>query len=643
MDTGVKFSTWGHWSEEDSKPANSKFQFVFGGNRKLKAFMGWDGIVVLDDSVDIIDMCREYMLRVKNASCGQCFPCRLGSDEMSAILQRICDGFGREGDIERLKELAHVMKDTSKCGIGETTPRPLLDALNHYRDRFEAAISKRQRHFQGSYLYKITAPCTDACPSSLDIPGYIENIRLGHYDKSLEVVRNDCPLPGTIGRVCVRPCESQCRRALVDEAIAIKTLKRFVSDYEIAHQQEPRFPLPRKKQGRVAIIGAGPAGLSCAFYLGRLGFQSTIFEALPEPGGMAAVGIPDYRLPRELLRHEVSLIEKTGAEIRYNTRVGRDITVEQIKNEGYRAIFVGIGAHEPSKMRCEGEDAGYEGFMTGVEYLRRIALGEKPLSGKNAVVVGGGNVAMDCVRSSLRLGFEEVNLVYRRTMSEMPADPVEIEEAQEEGVIFNFQIQPVRILAENGKVRALECLRMQMGEPDASGRRRPEPVKDSNFEIECEAIIPAIGQTCNVDLVLPEERGIELTRWKTIEVDDYTFRTGQQRIFGGGDCATGPASLIEALNAGKKGAKYINQFLDQNTCYSEDDDHMEKLLSLMKVYHPKEKIPFRGFEKRARQKALDPEQRIKSFDEVEAGLTEPQAIREASRCLRCYRIGLAAL
>ncbi|MCF8106444.1 MAG: FAD-dependent oxidoreductase [Desulfohalobiaceae bacterium] len=643
MDTGVKFSTWGHWSEEDSKPAHSQFQFVFGGNRKLKAFMGWDGIVVLDDSVDIIDMCREYMLRVKNASCGQCFPCRLGSDEMSAILQRICDGYGRDGDIERLKELAHVMKDTSKCGIGETTPRPLLDALNHYRDLFESAIAEGKRRFQGSYLYKITAPCTEACPSHLDIPGYIENIRLGYYDKSLEVVRNDCPLPGTIGRVCVRPCESQCRRALVDEAIAIKTLKRFAADYEIAHQQEPRFTLPPKKQGRVAVIGAGPAGLSCAFYLGRLGYQSTIFEALPEPGGMAAVGIPDYRLPRQLLRHEVELIEKTGAEIRYNTRVGQDISVEQIKNEGYRAIFVGVGAHEPSSMRCEGEEAGYEGFMTGVEYLRRIALGEKPLSGKKAVVVGGGNVAMDCVRSSLRLGFKEVNLVYRRTLSEMPADQVEIEEAQEEGVIFNFQIQPVRILAENGKVRALECLRMQMGQPDASGRRRPEPIKDSNFEIECEAIIPAIGQTCSVDLVLPEERGIELTRWKTIEVDDYTFRTGQQRIFGGGDCATGPASLIEALNAGKKAAKYINQFLDQNTCYSEDDDHMEKLLSLMKVYHPNEKVPFRGFEKRARQKALDPDLRIKSFDEVEAGLTEPQAIREASRCLRCYRIGLAAL
>ncbi len=643
MDTGVLFSTWGHWSGESAKPQHSQFQFVFGGNRKLKAFMGWDGIIVLDTSVDIIDMCREYMLRAKNESCGQCFPCRLGTEEMSRILQRICDGFGKQGDIERLKDLAYLMKDSSKCGIGETTPRPLLDALQHYRDRFESAIADKQRRFQGNYLYKITAPCTDACPSHLDIPKYVENIRLGRLEESLAVIRENCPLPGTIGRVCVRPCEFHCRRTLMDEAISIKSLKRFVADQEIAQQAEPTFSPPPRKQGRVAIIGAGPAGLSCAFYLGRLGYQSTIFEALPEPGGMAAVGIPDYRLPRELLRREVEMVEKMGAEIRYNVRVGQDITLEQIKDEGYRAVFVGVGAHEPSKMRCEGEDAGYEGFMTGVEYLRRIAFGQKPLQGKKAVVVGGGNVAMDCVRSSLRLGFDEVNLVYRRTMSEMPADPVEIEEAQEEGVTFNFQIQPVRIVAENGKVRALECLRMQMGEPDASGRRRPEPINGSNFEIECEAMIPAIGQTCSVDLVLPDERGIELTRWKTIEVDEYTFRTGQLRVFGGGDCATGPATLIEALNAGKKGAKYINQFLDQSTCYSEDDDHMEKLIARMQVYNSDEKLPYHGFEKRARQQALDPARRIKSFAEVDSGLTRPQAVKEASRCLRCYRIALAAL
>ena len=643
MDTDGLFSTWGHWDGGSAKPVQSQFQFVFGGNRKLKAFMGWNGIIVLDDSVDIIDMCREYMLRAGNESCGQCFPCRLGTEEICRILQRICDGFGKDGDLERLKDLAYLIMNSSKCGIGETTPRPLLDALTHYRERFESAITSKQRRFQGNYLYKVTAPCTDACPSHLDIPKYVENIRLGHFQESLEVIRNNCPLPGTIGRVCVRPCEFHCRRSLMDEAISIKSLKRFAADYELEHHPEPEVTRPPRKQGRVAVIGAGPAGLSCAYYLGRLGYQSTIFEALPEPGGMAAVGIPDYRLPRELLRREVSLVEKMGAEIRYNTRVGQDITLEQIKDEGYRAVFVGVGAHEPSKMRCEGEDAGYEGFMTGVEYLRRIAFGEKPLQGKKAVVVGGGNVAMDCVRSSLRLGFEEVNLVYRRTMSEMPADHVEIEEAQEEGVIFNFQIQPVRIVAENGKVRALECLRMQMGEPDASGRRRPEPIKGSNFEIECEAMIPAIGQTCSVDLVLPEERGIELTRWKTIEVDEYTFGTGQRRVFGGGDCATGPATLIEALNAGKKAAKYINQYLDQNTCYSEDDDHMEKLISRMQVYYPDEKLPSTGYEKRRRPKALDPAERIRNFEEVESGLNAIEAVKEASRCLRCYRIALAAI
>ena len=340
MDTGVLFSTWGHWSGESAKPLHSQFQFVFGGNRRLKAFMGWDGIIVLDESVDIIDMCREYMLRAKNESCGQCFPCRLGTEEICRILQRICDGFGKAGDIERLKDLAYLMKDSSKCGIGETTPRPLLDALHEYRDRFASAIQEKQRRFQGNYLFKVTAPCTDACPSRLDIPKYVENIRLGRFEESLAVIRENCPMPGTIGRVCVRPCEFHCRRSLVDESIAIKPLKRFVADHEIQQQSEPDITLPPRKQGRVAIIGAGPAGLSCAYYLGRMGYQSTIFEALPEPGGMAAVGIPDYRLPRDLLRREVSLVEKMGAEIRYNVRVGQDITLEQIKDEGYRAVFV---------------------------------------------------------------------------------------------------------------------------------------------------------------------------------------------------------------------------------------------------------------------------------------------------------------
>jgi len=640
MDQSVTFSNWGDWSSGAHTPSLPQ---ELGRGKKLRAFMGWDGIVLKDGSVNLIDMCREYMNRAKQESCGQCFPCRLGTEEMSDILERICQGQGTLNDLDRLEELAHLVKDTSKCGIGETAPRPIIDALKHFRDLFVQTVESGRAIPKGSYVARVTAPCMDACPSHVDIPRYVEKIRLGQFKEALEVVRQDCPLPGTIGRVCVRPCEFNCRRTKLDEPIAIKALKRFVADHEVVNELPPEFEPAEPKKDRVAIIGAGPAGLSCAIYLGLLGYKSTIFESLPEPGGMAAVGIPDYRLPRKTLRYEASLAEKLGAEIRYNVTMGVDITRQDLNREGFRAIFVGAGAPESSKMRCEGEDAGYQCFMTGVEFLRLIAQGKKPLEGEKMVVIGGGNVAMDCVRSALRTGFTDVNLVYRRTEKEMPADPVEIKEAKEEGVQFHYLIQPVRIHDDNGKVSGLECVRMELGEPDASGRRRPVAVDGSNFVLECDAIIPAIGQTCVVDCVLPDEEGIELTRWKTLVVDELTYQSKDPHIFGGGDCITGPDTLIRALAAGKNAARHIAEYLQKGFCQASPEECMDQLFSRLKVFYPMEKTGARGFDKRARQKALEPEDRIQSFEEVEAGFRKAEALHEASRCLRCYRIGLAAV
>jgi formate dehydrogenase beta subunit len=565
---------------------------------------------------------------------------------MADILERICNGQGQPGDIEQLSDLAQLVKNTAKCGIGETGPRPLLDALSFYRNEFEQAIAQKSPIESGDYQFLVTAPCTNACPSHLDIPAYVEKIRLGQYKEALDVVRNDCPLPATIGRVCVRPCEMNCRRTKLDEPIAIKALKRFVADYE-QERHPDAAPSQVESQGEhkgpIAIVGAGPAGLSCAYYLAQQGYSCQIYESLPEPGGMAAVGIPDYRLPRKVLRKEVEYIQKLGVTITYNTSIGQDITIKELRQKGFQAVFVGAGAPESSKMRCEGEDAGYQCFMTGVEFLRLIAQGQKPLEGKKIVVIGGGNVAMDCVRSARRLGFEDVNLVYRRTIKEMPADPVEIKEAKEEGIQFHYQVQPVKILAQEGKVTGLECIRMELGEPDDSGRRRPEPVEGSNFVLECDAIIPAIGQTCVVDCVLPDEQGVELTRWKTLVVDPVTRQSAETDIFGGGDCITGPATLIAALAAGKKGAKYIDQFLQTGQCSPDFHDDMENYIQNLGVFYPFEKMPFKGQDKRARQPALDPEKRITHFGEVEAGFDEGQALLEASRCLRCYRIAMAVV
>ena len=644
MDMGsVIFSTWGDWHSSGGHVEPEGLPKAFGQDGPLKAFMGWGGVFVRDASVNLVDMARAYMEAAKKESCGQCFPCRLGTEQLCALLARICQGEGAEEDVDRLEHLARYVMESARCNIGQTAPRPLLDLLSYRREDFLSVIESGEPVPEGRYAVRVTAPCTNACPSHLDIPGYVEKIRFGRTDDSLGIVLRDCPLPGTIGRVCVRPCESNCRRALLDEPISIKYLKRFAADEERAAGNAPAEKAAAEKKEKVAIIGAGPAGLSCAYYLGLRGYKATIFESLPEPGGMAAVGIPDYRLPRPVLRGEVARMERLGAEIRYNVNVGRDISLADLTKQGYKAVFIGVGAPESSEMRCEGEDAGYQCFMTGVEFLRRVAFGERPIEGKKILVIGGGNVAMDCVRSALRLGFTDVNLVYRRTEAEMPADPSEVQEAREEGVKIHFLLAPVRIHAKEGKVTGLECQKMELGEPDESGRRRPVPIEGSNFIIETDAIVPAIGQICVVDCVLPEKTQAEMTRYKTLVVDEMTFQSGEPHIFGGGDCITGPATLIGALAAGKKAAAHIAQYLETGKCQPSETDWMEKTFETLGVYDEGEKMPFPGHTRCAHPPVLDPEVRIQSFDEVEATLSPSQAVHEAERCLRCYRIGMVAV
>jgi formate dehydrogenase beta subunit len=636
------FSTWGCWTPGGLQTPTDNLPSAFAKDRPLRAFMGWDGLFVHDETVNLVDMARAYMLRAREESCGQCFPCRLGTEEMSAILEGICAGKGHPDDPGRLERLARMVVETARCDIGQTAPRPLLDLLKHRRGDFLEIIESKTPVPPGRYVSQVTAPCTNACPSHLDIPDYVERIRLGQWDRSLAAIRKDCCLPGVVGRVCVRPCENNCRRQRVDEGIAIRALKRVAADMELSKGVAPPLQPGPARDKKVAIIGAGPAGLSCAFYLGLAGYKSTIFEVLGEPGGMAAVGIPDYRLPREILRGEALQVEQLGCEIRYGVNVGVDITLEDLKLQGYEAIFVGVGAPEAAKMRCEGENAGYRCFMTGVEFLRRVADGENPIEGKKLLVIGGGNVAMDCVRSALRLGFTDVNLVYRRTRAEMPADPLEVKEALEEGVKFHYLVAPIRIIAENDKVTGLECQKIKLGEPDASGRRRPVVVEGSNFVIECDAIVPAIGQTCVVDCVLPPEE-VEMTKWKTLITDDITRRTNQPQVFSGGDCVTGPATLIAALAAGKNAARFIGQHLASGKSEPEESDHMERLIAQLGVFYFKEKFPYSDNTKKLHPPVMSPEERVKSFDEVEGKASPALAVKEAARCLRCYRIAMAAI
>ncbi len=643
----VLFSSWeGKLVDNRGKPKDDwddapvKLPPSFKGE-EIKAFMGWDGIILIEDE-NVVDMCRAYMEAVQRESCGKCIPCRVGTKVILECLERICEGRGEEKDIELIENLSKVIMEAAKCGIGQTGPKPILDAVTYFRGDFEKAIKEKKRIERKNYKISVTAPCMDACPSSLDIPRYIEAIYEGRFEDSLEIIRERTCLPGILGRVCVNPCEENCRRALVDGPLAIRWLKRFVFDYEMHLGRFPKIKTAEKKPDKVAIIGAGPAGLSCAFYLAKKGYQVTIFERHPQPGGMALYGIPDYRLPREIIFREVSIIESLGVEIKYNVKVGEDITIKDMFDQGYKAVFIGVGAQGSAKMGIEGEDAGYKGFIPGVRYLYEINNGRDPYpEGKRVVVVGGGNVAMDCVRSSFRIGKEDVHLVYRRTRAEMPANKVEIEEAEEEGVEFHFLCNPTKIIAENGKVVAVELIRMELGEPDETGRRRPIPVPGSEFILETDIVVPAIGQAILVDFLKGFE-GVKAGRGNRIVVDPYTFETDVKGVFAAGDCVTGPNVLVRAAGAGRRAAEKIDQYLRGIGPVPTDEDRFDYIFGELGVFKKDEKVSVPPTKPRRKMEILPPEVRKYVFDEIEQGYKPMDAIEEASRCLRCYRIGLVS-
>ncbi len=629
-------------AKDRKAPGNVKLPSEFRPGERIKAFMGWDGVILCDDDVDIVDMCSQYTETVQKESCGKCFPCRVGTRIVGDWLKRIASGEGKAEYPEKIRELAVQIRDGSKCSIGQTGLVPVIHALDHFPEAFASAIAQGIKSKEGRYRFAVTAPCVSACPSSLDIPGYVERIGEQRFSDSLAAIRQSICMAGTLGRVCIRPCESNCRRANIDEPISIKYLKRFVADYEIEKSRHPEITAGGKGEKKVAVIGAGPAGLSCAYFLALKGHRATIFEKLPEPGGMAAVGIPDYRLPRNILRREVDFVREAGVEIRYGVEVGKDITFADIR-KNHDAVFIGVGAQGSSPMGVDGEDAGYRGFIPGVQYLLDINMGKDPYpEGKKVVVVGGGNVAIDCVRSSFRIGKKDVNLVYRRSKKEMPADPVEIRDAEEEDVKFHYLCNPTKIIEKDGKVTAVECIRMELGEPDQSGRRRPVPVAGSEFIIETDILIPAIGQKVDLSF-LKESDGINLTRWNTVDSDGETFAASQEGVFSCGDCVTGPDVLVRAAGNGKRTAEKIDLFLRGGKVEASVDEKFKILFSTIGVYNKNERLGVIGGMKQAHLPMLEPQERKWTFQEVEQGFRTNEAIGEAERCLRCYRIGMIAI
>ena len=402
--------------------------------------------------------------------------------------------------------------------------------------------------------------CQRTCPVNLDIRGYIGLIADGRFEEALALIKEALPFPSICGHVCPHPCEEMCNRGKVDYPLSIRDLKRFVADREIYDHTrvKPIAVRPEGKGKMVAVIGSGPAGLTCAHDLAVLGYGVTVFEALPRAGGMLAVGIPDYRLPRDILEKEIGGVTALGVEIKYNMSVGRDITIEDIFSQGYKAIFIAVGAHKSLEMRVSGEDA--KGVVAGVTFLRDLNLGNPVEMGKKVAVIGGGNVAIDSARCALRLGAGEVTILYRRSRREMPASDEEVKAALEEGIQIEFLVAPLEVLSSQGKVTGIRCVRMELGKPDASGRRRPIQVEGSEFVMEIDTIIPAIGQAIDTSF-FEQGSGIELTKRGTIRVSPDNLQTDISGVFAGGDCQTGPWIAVGAIAAGKKAAHSIDEYL----------------------------------------------------------------------------------
>ena len=520
--------------------------------------------------------------------------------------------------------------DISKCtSCGECIKVCPVDLPNEYDEGLsvkKAAYKKYAQAIPGAFAIQKTdpAPCRLTCPAGQNVQGYVQMVKAGKYKEALKIIMEDHPFPGVLGRICPHECEDACRRCDVDEPIAIRDLKRLAADQFDPREIEIDCLPPRKE--RVAIIGSGPSGLSAAYHLARKGVLSTVFEALPEAGGMLRVGIPAHRLPRDILDREIEVITNLGVKIKTHTPLGEDLTLDDLLNDGYQAVYLALGAHKGIELGIPGEKAG--GVRQGVDFLREVNLTGKADIGKKVAIIGGGNVAIDVSRSAVRLGAKEVHIIYRRTRAEMPAWEEEIQATEAEGVEITYLSAPQEVLTRDGSVVGLRCIRMELGEPDSSGRRRPVPIPGSEYDIEIDQLVPAIGQRPDLSAI-ENVTGLKISRWGTVEADSVTYTTDREGVFAGGDLQTGPGIAIAAIAAGREAAESIVRYFDgQDMAKGREPTTFEN-----PVYRP---IPENEPETtRSNMPELPVEKRAGNFKEVELGYDEASGREEAARCLNC--------
>jgi len=615
------------------------------------SIMGSGGMIVMDENTCMVDIARYFMNFLKDESCGKCFTCRKGTQRMYEILDDVSKGKGTPGHLDLLKELAEVVKDTTMCGLGQTASNPVLSTLRYFRNEYHRhVIDKKCDSFVCKDL--VGAPCQAGCPLDTEVWRYVALIEKGKYEEAYKVIREVNPFPSVCARVCGRKCETRCNLAVSGgEAIAIRAMKRFITDRIDPSVYKPvRTGRQDKYAHKVAVVGSGPGGLSAAHYLSLLGYKVTLVEAGDEPGGMLISCIPAYRLPQDVARKEIKSLLDENITLRCGTALGRDITIDELFRDGFEAVFLAIGADKSWQLGIEGEET--EGVFSSMQFLKAFNLRGEEMAKGHVGIVGGGNSAVDAARVALRQkAVKSVTLLYRRTSQEMPAYAEEVEAALEEGIRLETLVsptsiryikaaeaegvrvetfvQPVKIDARNGRLADIKCVRNKLGDVDSSGRRRPVPIPGTEFTIDLDTLIVAIGERPDSDCLA--SMGLELDKGGRLRVDAKTLRTNRKGVFAGGDLVTGPNTVVNAIAAGRKAARVIDRYLRGKELVEPPK------VKLPAVFIEPVMVSDEELEDAARVEpaTLDAKSRKKNFAEVERQLSVEQATREARRCLRC--------
>lgn len=593
---------------------------------KLGAIMGSGGLIAMNEDTCMVDTARFFMDFIQDESCGKCVACRVGTKRMLEILERITKGEGQEGDINLLEELGETIKETAMCGLGQTAPNPVLSTIRYFREEYEEHII--QKHCRAGVCSSLfISPCSNTCPANVNVPGYLALVAEGRFVDAYNLIRQENPFPGICGRICTRPCEMKCTRSMTDESVAICDIKRFVADYAYKNEKPFQSDIVFPKNGKsVAVIGAGASGLTCAYYLVRIGYAVDVYESQSVAGGVLAFGIPQYRLPKNILSHEIDLILKMGVNLHLDCEIGKDIDFDALKTQ-YDAIYIATGTQFPQKVNIPGEDL--KGVIHGIDFLKNVNLGKGLVIGDTVAVIGGGNTAIDSARTALRLGAGKVIVVYRRTKDAMPAYESEINEAIEEGVEIMELTSPIRFVANSdNRIVSMECIKMRLGEFDNSGRRKSVPIENSNFLIDVDMVIPAISQYSDLPFIKKGDIGI--TSWGTFVVAKETLMTTMNKVFAGGDVARGPDTVIQAIADGKNAAISIDRFLGGKGKLNKGNP-----IDIPNRLDEDEIVALKRFP----VEILNVTDRKNSFDEVVMGYHKLNAMAEAMRCLNCRKEG----